>query len=648
MGQARTASNGKPIKPMIYGDAECAHMLLWLGIALFLFGALGALQPPGETIKTTAATLDIFQDVHISHKEVRPGICGETTSYAGYVDFEPNSMSGVEHDYPVHTFFWYFRSQNNAEDAPLIIWLNGGPGASSILGLFTENGPCHINGNIAPEPNPLSWNLDYNVLYVDQPVQTGFSYDIPTPGYLDLKTGDIIVDDFPEPGPRFIPGNFSSQNTKSTANTTENAARHFWNFLQAWLHDFPEHTSSDDSISIWTESYGGRYGPSFARYIHEQNARIRSSSLQGAKVLNFKMLGIINGCVDLYVQETSDLEYAYDRNPYGIEGFTLDEFKSALVAYFRKDGCQDLIRRCQHVARGQDPGMYGNATVVNKACELASDVCQNEVEGLYIHRNKWGYYDITHCYLDAFPGYALLDYLADEQVLKELGVRVNFTVLSNAVGKAFNLTGDYPRRDPRGYFEDIATLLDSGIQVAMVYGDRDFACNWIGGERASLSVEYSQSDEFSAAGYANVTLDDLPDPVGQVRQHGLFSFTRVYQSGHMVPAYKPKEAYQIVRRSMQGRDIATGEIVVTSDYSTDGPFESDQTFPQPPAYPMTCYQRLMGMTCAPNQISAVEDGSARIENGVIVEPSPSPGTCPIVPKGVQSIMKQEDYIIGEL
>lgn len=588
---------------------------------------------------------------------LQPGICGETTSYAGYVNFPPNSMSGVEHDYPVHTFFWYFKSQNNAEGSPLIIWMNGGPGASSMLGLFTENGPCHINGMLTPEPSPLSWNLDYNVLYVDQPVQTGFSYDICTPGMLDLKTGNIIVDGLNELGEgnqTLIPGNFGSQDTKSTANTTENAARHFWNFLQVWSQDFPEHTSSDDSISIWTESYGGRYGPSFAGLIQEQNARIRSGSLPGAKVLNLTTLGIINGCVDLYVQETSAPEFAYDRNAYGIAGITLDEYQSALVAFSRKDGCQDMIRRCHHAARRQDPGMYGNATDVNIACESASDFCQNEVEGPYINRKKWGFYDIAHCYLDAFPGFESLYYLADEKVREELGVPVNFTVLSNTVGKAFNLTGDYARRDPRGYFEDIATLLDSGIQVAMVYGDRDFACNWIGGERVSLSVKYSQSDEFSAAGYANVTLDgsDLPDPVGQVRQHGLFSFTRVYQSGHMVPSYKPKEAYHILHRSMQGRDIATGKIVVTSDYSTDGLFESKQTFKPPPIPPVTCYLRFMSSTCADNQISAIEDGSASIVSGVIVDPGPSPWPCPNLPagfpEGAQGNTKQEDYIIGEL
>lgn len=56
-------------------------MLLWLGIALFLFGALGALQPPGEAIKTTAATLDIFQNVNISYKEVRVCSTAGTTGF---------------------------------------------------------------------------------------------------------------------------------------------------------------------------------------------------------------------------------------------------------------------------------------------------------------------------------------------------------------------------------------------------------------------------------------------------------------------------------------------------------------------------------------------------------------------------------------
>ncbi|KAF2967522.1 hypothetical protein GQX73_g6073 [Xylaria multiplex] len=606
----------------------------------FWYGVLGLAHRTGEYDKITTISSDLFDDgIDITYNEVPAAICGNATSYSGYVNFPPNSMKNVEHDYPIHTFFWYFESQTDAQNAPLIIWMNGGPGASSMFGLFAENGPCFINSDLEQELRNSSWNQFYNILYVDQPVQTGFSYDIPTPGFLDLETGNIIPEDPDQnlhENNTFIPGNFSSQNVNWTANTTENAARHFWNFLQAWSQDFKEYNSSDNSISIWTESYGGRYGPGFAAFIEEQNLQIRHGFLPGAKHLNITTLGIINGCVDLLIQETSAPEFAYDRNTYGIPGTIGEEYEAALVAYSQKGGCLDKIDKCLYLGKRFDPAMYGNVTEVNDACEDASDFCQNEVEGPYIFRKQWAFYDIAHCYLDAFPGNEFLYYLSSEEILKAIGVPVNYTDISNTVGKAFNLTGDYSRRDPRGYLEDIAILLDSGIQVAMIYGDRDFACNWVGGERVSLAVEYSQSEKFSLAGYTNITIDGS-DPGGQVRQHGMFSFSRIYQSGHMVPSYQPEVTLSILRRVMEQRDVATGNIPISDDYSTDGTFEStvSLTAPQPPS--MTCYLRGMPSTCAQNQIDAVKDGSATIENGVIRNPPPPEGTCPKLPTSSDSM-----------
>lgn len=95
-------------------------------------------------------------------------------------------------------------------------------------------------------------------------------------------------------------------------------------------------------------------------------------------------------------------------------------------------------------------------------------------------------------------------------------------------------TGDFVRGD---FLPAIGYLLDSGVKVHTMYGDRDFACNWIGGERAVLAVEYANKDGFAEAGYTPI-LYGAEDGAGefeiggQVRQFGNFSFSRVYQAGH--------------------------------------------------------------------------------------------------------------------
>lgn len=125
-------------------------------------------------------------------------------------------------------------------------------------------------------------------------------------------------------------------------------------------------------------------------------------------------------------------------------------------------------------------------------------------------------------------------YLTQSWVLEALGVPVNFTSSSHAVQQAFVGTQDIDRRTT----DAVAYLLDTGVKVHMVYGDRDYACNWLGGEAASLGVNYSRSEEFSQAGYAPiVSLDGVG---GFVRQFGNFSFSRVFQAGHegMLSSYR--------------------------------------------------------------------------------------------------------------
>ena len=92
-----------------------------------------------------------YLDIPVRYKEVPDGICEMTPgvkSYSGYVDVAENQ----------HIFFWLFEARNtDPTTAPLTIWINGGPGSSSMLGLFAENGPCGVSPDLKPTYNPYSW-----------------------------------------------------------------------------------------------------------------------------------------------------------------------------------------------------------------------------------------------------------------------------------------------------------------------------------------------------------------------------------------------------------------------------------------------------------------------------------------------------------
>lgn len=83
------------------------------------------------------------------------------------------------------------------------------------------------------------------------------------------------------------------------------------------LTRFPEYSPIDDKISIWTESYGGHYGPTFADFFESQNDRITNGSLQSATLLRLDTVGIINGCVDILTQMPAYPQMAFN-NTYGL------------------------------------------------------------------------------------------------------------------------------------------------------------------------------------------------------------------------------------------------------------------------------------------------------------------------------------------
>ncbi|KAJ5786950.1 uncharacterized protein N7503_012162 [Penicillium pulvis] len=144
-------------------------------------------------------------------------------SYSGLLPNTPHGNSSL--------FFWFFPSSNPAAGQEITIWLNGGPGCSSLDGLLQENGPfLWQSGTYAPVRNPYSWTNLTNVVYIDQPAGTGFS-----PGPATVQDEIDVSNQFNDFWKRFIE-TFSMQGYKVFI-TGESYAGQYIPYLAAGMLD---------------------------------------------------------------------------------------------------------------------------------------------------------------------------------------------------------------------------------------------------------------------------------------------------------------------------------------------------------------------------------------------------------------------------
>jgi carboxypeptidase C (cathepsin A) len=565
----------------------------------------------------------------------QPGIC-ETTpgvkSYAGYVHLPAGTLGDLNEAqaYPINTFFWFFEARKDPLNAPLSIWMNGGPGSSSLLGLFDENGPCMVNADSnSTRLNPWSWNNEVNMLYIDQPVQVGLSYDTLQNITHDLLGGDVgllnATDPIPAQNATFLVGTYPSQQANATAFGSLNGARALWHFAQTWFQEFPAYHPNDSRVSIATESYGGRYGPAYAAFFEQQNEKIANGTWTDVAELytiHLDTLLIINGCIDRQVQWPSYPHIAYN-NTYGIQAVNATVHAQMVEGYYGAGGCRDQIARCRALSVQYDATQRGLNASVNAVCQAAESYCTTHVRDPYTRLSGRNYYDFGTQDPDPIPANFYLGYLNQAHVQRALGVALNFTQSSSVVAAAFRSIGDYPRP---GWLEDLSYLLARGVKVTLVYGDRDFACNWIGGEAVSLAVNHSEAAQFHAAGYAPIRTNGSYVG-GQVRQYGNFSFSRVYEAGHEVPAYQPETAYRIFHRALFNRDIATGKIDTAPHTDTDtyttpttGPKDTWAFKNKDPPEPLwVCYTWAVGDTCTDEQQEALANGTAVVRDWIYMD-----------------------------
>ncbi|KAI3873073.1 hypothetical protein MKX03_036905 [Papaver bracteatum] len=168
--------------------------------------------------------------------------------YSGYVTLDEKKQRAL--------FYYFVEAEFNPASKPLVLWLNGGPGCSSLgVGAFSENGPFRPNGNVLVR-NEYSWNKEANMLYLETPVGVGFSYTTETTSDDDdtATIGDKIT------------------------------ARDNLVFLQRWFLKFPQYKHRD--LFITGESYAGHYIPQLAELMIQFNKKDKLFNLKGIALGN--------------------------------------------------------------------------------------------------------------------------------------------------------------------------------------------------------------------------------------------------------------------------------------------------------------------------------------------------------------------------
>ncbi|KAI0347016.1 peptidase S10 serine carboxypeptidase [Trametopsis cervina] len=420
----------------------------------------------------------------------KSSFCDPTVNvYTGYLDVDGGAK---------HMFFYFFESRRDPAKDDVMMWINGGPGCSSSMGLLMELGPCSIDmKNISSNGtvwNPYSWNNEANIFFLDQPVGVGYSYA-----------------DFGE-----------------TVETTEDAARNVHAFISIFFETFPQF--SGRPLHLSGESYGGRYLPAFASYIYDQN---QVAVAAGLPTINLASVLIGNGITDI----STLYEGRYD-----IECGTaaLDvpfQYISTCVRMKR------ALPRCNEAMRKSCVDRFDSID-----CRAAVAFCDAELSTGYWASGR-NVYDISKmcvgdslCYLE---NSAIADFLNKPETRELLGVESpnNFTACSRDVGGGFSAHMDKYAVPSQFY---VSGLLERGVPILIYAGTYDWQCNWVANKLWVDKLEWTGSEGYAAQDWRDWGVDG--QKAGETKSSGVLTFATIRGAGHMVPHDKPAESFAMVSR----------------------------------------------------------------------------------------------------
>jgi carboxypeptidase C (cathepsin A) len=206
-------------------------------------------------------------------------------------------------------------------------------------------------------------------------------------------------------------------------NSTKAAAPLIWNLLQAFYTKFPEYNSRD--FGIFTESYGGHYGPAFAKYILDQNDAIDAGKRKGQKI-NMVALGLNNAWMNPYDAYKGMIDFA-TANSHKVL-MSKDVGKSMTTTL--NERCYPALKECW-------------STGTNAKCSQATRLCKSGIENRIMRRRSFDVYDVRRSPRTAsFPPKTYQKFLRQPFIQTTIGAGKSFSECPTSVQIRFERTGD--------------------------------------------------------------------------------------------------------------------------------------------------------------------------------------------------------------
>ncbi|KAF2491000.1 pheromone-processing carboxypeptidase KEX1 [Lophium mytilinum] len=416
--------------------------------------------------------------------------------HAGHIEVDPAHHGNI--------FFWHYQNRHIANKQRTVIWLNGGPGCSSMDGAMMEIGPYRVREGGKLEYNDGSWDEFANVLFVDNPVGTGFSY-VDSNSYLheldEMKDQFII-------------------------------------FLEKWFALFPEY--EHDDIYIAGESYAGQHIPYIAKGIIERN--------QNANKRPWKLAGLLigNGWISPLDHYFSYLPFAYEEGLIegGSEAAKRIESQVAICTKLLNEGAKDHVdtSECEKIMMD----------ILDETKNKKAD-SKHQCLNMYDIRLR----DDDSCGMNWPPDLAdVTPYLRRQDVIAALHInpdkKTGWQECSGSVSANFRARNSVPSID---FLPDIL----AHIPVVLFSGAKDLICNHLGTESLIGNLEFNGGKGFELSPGVWAPKRDWTfegEPAGIYQEARNLTYVLFYNSSHMVPFDYPRRTRDMLDRFM-GVDIGS-------------------------------------------------------------------------------------------